>query len=100
MKLWIVLPATLLATLYLGHQANNAQLPTPERIRIIQELQEELKEETRDCLTDTECAMTSPALETFEDGSGYDPISGISFPEGTFPWDCATMGNRICGPTD
>jgi hypothetical protein len=35
-----------------------------------------------------------------EDGSGtqYSGDREVrTFPEGTFAWDCRTMGNRICG---
>lgn len=46
----------------------------------------------------------STFLDTYEDGSGvlYDADDNeiATYPEGTFPWDCRTMGNRICGPTD
>lgn len=49
-------------------------------------------------------------LMQFEDGSGTcfidggydenDDRTGKSFPADTFPWNCHTMGNRICGPTN
>lgn len=38
---------------------------------------------------------------TYEDGSGvqYDGDREVrTFPADTFVWDCATMGNRVCGP--
>lgn len=47
----------------------------------------------------------SPATQDvviYEDGSGvqYDGDQEVkTFPEGTFVWNCHTMGNRICGPT-
>jgi hypothetical protein len=38
----------------------------------------------------------------YEDGSGvqYSPNGQElrTFDEGTFVWECSTMGNRICGP--
>lgn len=34
-----------------------------------------------------------PGVTIYEDGSGSD-----GSPEGTYRWDCRTMGNRVCGP--
>lgn len=44
----------------------------------------------------------STRVEVYEDGSGVQYINGMevrTFPSDTFVWDCANMGNRICGPT-
>lgn len=49
------------------------------------------------------------SLTVFEDGSGacYAPDSrtpivhhgrAVQWGEGTFPWNCATDGNKVCGP--
>lgn len=40
-------------------------------------------------------------LVTYEDGSGTLYDHGVrvgGFPSDTFPWDCKTQGNRLCGP--
>lgn len=39
----------------------------------------------------------APGLVIFEDGSGVDD-TGRTYPEDTFDWDCATMGNKVCAP--
>ena len=39
-------------------------------------------------------------LDRHEDGSGMLFVDGVPnwfFDVGTFPWDCHTQGNRICG---
>lgn len=41
-----------------------------------------------------------PPVVIYEDGSGIQYVGDRevrTFPEGTFVWDCQTMGNRICG---
>lgn len=38
-------------------------------------------------------------VEVFEDGSAIEWSDGArvrTFPDGTFAWDCATRGDRIC----
>lgn len=44
-------------------------------------------------------AAPAPRVEVFEDGSGILHLDGeqIVLEDGTFAWDCTTMGNRICG---
>ena len=37
-----------------------------------------------------------PGVTVFEDGSGRGQ-DGTVYDEGTFAWDCATMGNKVCG---
>lgn len=37
-----------------------------------------------------------PTITIFEDGSARDS-NGRTYPAGTYEWNCATMGNRICG---
>lgn len=62
---------------------------------------------------DAQTASLCPAgsyLASYEDGSGACYANGadtqfpivvrgaeVTFPEGTFPWDCRRDGNRICG---
>jgi hypothetical protein len=52
--------------------------------------------------TEADIMDPHPAVEVYEDGSGvqYTPDGREirTFPEGTFAWDCTTMGNQICGP--
>lgn len=53
---------------------------------------------------DPHACPTGSSLLTYEDGSGgcYQPGNTkpvLSWDEDTFPWDCRTMGNQICGPT-
>lgn len=47
-------------------------------------------------------AATPASLEMFEDGSGILHLDGQRYDieDGTFRWDCATMGNRTCGDVD
>jgi hypothetical protein len=67
---------------------------------------------TPDTTADT-APLCPPAshLVQFEDGSGGCYADGgaeqfpvfvngadVVWPENTFPWDCAVMGNRVCGP--
>ena len=42
---------------------------------------------------------TPAPIEVYEDGSAR-MSDGSSAPEGTYSWDCRTMGNRICGVDD
>lgn len=62
---------------------------------------------------DAQHASLCPAgsyLASYEDGSGACYANGteaqfpiivhgaeVTFPEGTFPWNCHTDGNRVCG---
>lgn len=100
-------PLTIAAGLYFGHitasTATNTPPPLPAYV-------------DTDCITDAECGLTmlthateAPEdtlpkghhIDFWEDGSGvrYDAHWNevATYPEGTFHWDCTTMGNRICG---
>jgi hypothetical protein len=41
--------------------------------------------------------ISTPGLVVFEDGSARD-ANGVVYPDGTYAWDCSTMGNKVCGP--
>lgn len=103
MKLLITLPAVLLGTLYLGHQANNMELPTNDRYEQYFEILEETPIEAPDpapsptMIPTPSQAPTPPTpIDISEDGSAK-MSDGTTRPEDTYPWDCRTEGNMICG---
>lgn len=85
------LPLAISAGLYAGHVA------TPPIVNEVAPIQEILP-------IPADRGDTVPkgtTIDFWEDGSGvkYDADGNeiATYPEGTFPWDCRTMGNRICG---
>ena len=48
-------------------------------------------------------AAPAQEVQIFEDGSGIlweGTVQVLTYDEGTFVWDCDTMGNRVCGDVD
>lgn len=48
-------------------------------------------------------ALPQRDLVVYEDGSGVEHLPNgqeVVYDSGTFVWDCATMGNSVCGDID
>lgn len=115
MRLLLTLPAIALTTLYLGHQANNIEIPTDDRYKHYIELQTELSPEPTPEITyyedgsdstgyctpgalcdDTVQETPAPAPEATPTTPPAPPADEVIY-EDDPRWDCTTMGNRICG---
>ena len=120
-KLLVTLPIVLSGSLYAGH-IFSATPYIPAEVNEIPCLAEPKCAQLADALIPSALgeltyhegiAVLTPSIPPtddrqdiviYEDGSGVQYAPGTNreirtFPEDTFAWDCATMGNGICGPT-
>ena len=106
-KTLLLLPLTFLGTLYAGHQVNNMEIPTNDRYRHYIELQQETMPTepipTAPAPAPTQAPTEAPTpassptpIDIYEDGSAT-MSDGTTRPEDTYPWDCRTEGNKVCG---